>query len=149
MADCEVCGRSNAGIKANIEGSELTVCKLCASLGKVMSPEIPVVRPSLLKKPVRLPEEMQLTPRSDLSELVRKGREKLGITQEQLTMRLKLPGNTIRRIEGGWQPPLDVMKRLEGVTKVSLVEGTGSTQELRKKLEKKALTIGDIAEVRT
>jgi uncharacterized protein (TIGR00270 family) len=149
MTDCEVCGRSGASMQANIEGSELTVCKLCASLGKVISPEIPVVRPSLLKKPVRLPEEMQLTTRSDLSELVRKGREKLGLTQEQLTTKFKLPSNTIRRIEGGWQPPLDLMKRLEGVTKVSLVEGTGSTQELRKKLEKKALTIGDVVDVRT
>jgi uncharacterized protein (TIGR00270 family) len=148
MADCEVCGRSNAGIRTSIEGSELTVCKLCASLGKVISPEIPVVRPSLLKKPVRMPEEMQLTPRADLSELVRKGRDKLGITQEELSRKLKLPSNTIRRVEGGWQPPLDVIKRLEGVTKVSLVEGTGSTQELRKKLEKKALTIGDVVDVR-
>jgi uncharacterized protein (TIGR00270 family) len=149
MTDCEVCGRSNASIRVNIEGSELTVCKLCASLGKVMSPEIPVVRPSLLKKPVRLPEEMQLTPRADFSGLVRKGRDKLGFTQEELSKKLKLPSNTIRRIEGGWQPPLDVLKRLEGVAKVSLVEGTGSTQELRKKLEKKALTIGDVVDVRT
>ena len=126
----------------------LTVCKLCASLGKVVNAERPVVRAALLRKPVRLPQELQLSPRMDLAQMVRGGREKLGLTQEQLGRKLKLPANAIHRIEGGWQPPLDVIKRLEGVTKVSLVQGTGSTMELRKRLEKQALTIGDVVDVR-
>ena len=147
MADCEICGRSGAGTEIRVEGSRLTVCRLCSSLGQQMERKS-VILPGAIKRPVRMPDEMKIEPRVDLAQLVRKGREKIGITQEQLTVRLSLPSNTIRRIESGWVPPLDVLNRLQTVTKVPLVEGTGSTIELRKKLEKKALTIGDMAELK-
>lgn len=146
MADCEICGRSNADTEALVEGSRLKVCRLCASLGQQFEQK-PVVRPSMIKH-VKMPEELKVEPRTDLAQLIRKGREKLGLTQEQLTLRLKLPGNTIRRVESGWTPSLDVLKRLETVTHISLVEGTGSSTELRKKLEKKMMTVGDVVDIR-
>jgi len=147
MSDCEICGRSGAGTEVMVEGSKLVVCRLCASLGQSLQRE-PAVRPSAIRKPTRLPDELKLELREDLAQLIRKGREKLGLTQEQLTLRLSMPNNTIRRVEGGWTPPMDILKRLETVTRVSLMEGTGSTTELRKKLEKKMLTVGDIVDLK-
>lgn len=148
MSDCEICGRSGANNEAVVEGSKLKVCKLCASLGQAVTSNVQPTRPAMLRKPVFMPEELKVEPREDIGSIVRKGREKLGLTQGQLTERLKLPGNMIKRIENGWTPPLDVLERLETITRVSLLEGTGSSIELRKKLEKKMTTIGDIAELK-
>lgn len=145
--DCEICGRSRADAEVLVEGSRLKVCKLCSSLGQQME-RMPVARPASIGRPIRMPDELNMETREDISNLVKKGREKLGLTQGQLTERLRLPSNTIKRIESGWVPPTDTIKRLETVTRVSLAEGTGSTIELRKKLEKKALTVGDIAELK-
>jgi len=148
MSDCEICGRSNADAEAVIEGSKLKVCRLCSSLGHVLASREQAIGPTMIKKPVRMPEELKVEPREDIGKIIRNGREKLGLTQEQLTERLKLPSNTIKRIENGWMPPLDVLNRLETITRISLVEGTGSSIELRKKLEKKMMTIGDVAELK-
>ncbi len=147
MSDCEICGRSGAGMEVIVEGSRLVVCGLCASLGQKLERR-PVATPGAVRKVVRLPEELNLELKDDLSGLVRKGREKLGLTQEQLDLKLRLPSNTVRRVESGWNPSLEVLKRLETVTRVSLVEGTGSTFELRKKLEKRMMTVGDIVELK-
>jgi len=153
MADCEVCGRSNAQHRAEIEGSVMTVCELCASLGKLLDPQSKERGPGMLSQqlPSRMPKlgqsvrSSEAMPREDMANVVKQGREKLGLTQQELSRRLQLKDNTIRRVEGGWQPPSDTVRRLEGFLKMSLTEGGIDSFEMRRKIEKKMMTLGDVA----
>lgn len=137
--DCEVCGARQARRKAKIEGIVLTVCDKCAGLGK----EVPAIKKVKAKGPARLPEEMEQALVHDFAAAIRKRREAAGLTQEKFAARLGLNPNIIRRIEGGWEPPLAVARKIEKQLKLRLIEHAppgGNTGRPKGK----GLTIGDI-----
>lgn len=143
---CDICGAKIAVRKARIEGAVVTVCDKCVTLGE----EIPIeaihkLAERILPK-LSMPPELELHMRTDSGEVVRKEREKRGLTQEQLAEKLGMKVNVVRRVEEGWQPLLIVVRKFEKTLGVSLLE-TAPAADLKTKIEKKQLTIGDVAEV--
>lgn len=59
----------------------------------------------------------------DLGQVVRREREKLGLSQAELAALVKTKETIIKKIEHGeFNPPLDLVKRLEKVLKTSLLQ---------------------------
>ncbi|MEM7820341.1 MAG: helix-turn-helix domain-containing protein, partial [Candidatus Aenigmatarchaeota archaeon] len=95
-----------------------------------------------------LPAELELVMRPDAGEIIKRERERRGLTQAQLAEKILEKLSVIKRAEEGWQPPLSVVRKLEKVLGVSLLE-TSVSGNLKKKIDRKQLTIGDVAEVST
>ena len=75
--DCELCGRSNAAAKAEVEGTLLTVCDSCARLGRRVQ-EYEITR----EKKLRDINASSIDPKFPL--LIKTARTKLGISLEEL-----------------------------------------------------------------
>lgn len=138
--NCEVCGK-RASTKAKIEGIVLDVCEACASHGQVISLPVPVV-----KKEIRRMPEFEYTIVDDFASIIKKNREKMHLTQEQLALKIGESSSLIKKIESGWEPPMNTIKKLERFFSVNLTTPT-DTSNYKTKPDKKALTIGDMIEV--
>lgn len=88
----------------------------------------------------------------DYAERVRRARERLGLTQKELAVKVKVGENVIKRIEAGTLvPPIDLAMRLERVLGVKLLEPVVEEEEEPLASGRKSefyLTLGDIAELR-
>ncbi len=87
----------------------------------------------------------------DYAERVRRARERLGLSQKELALKVRVGEKVIKRIEAGTLvPPIDLARRLERVLGVKLLEPV--VDELEEEIEgdrdKFYLTLGDIAELR-
>jgi uncharacterized protein (TIGR00270 family) len=141
MIECELCGRRGTTTKAKVEGSVINVCGDCVGFGR----EIPTVkiRP---KRPSPKLKGMEDEIVEDLKEIVKAERFNLKLTQKEMAVEIGERTSVIKRIESGWKPPLKVLKKLERLFSVKLMEKVSDTG-VKKKKGKKELTIGDIIEV--
>ncbi|MCD6477560.1 MAG: TIGR00270 family protein [Candidatus Aenigmarchaeota archaeon] len=143
MTDCEICGRK-ATKKAIIDGVLLDVCDECAKLGEVVN-ETVQIKPK--KRKVEISDNSKyIDPRCP--QIVKREREKLGLTRKELAEKLKERESVIARIERGeLTPTMDLAKKLERFFGVKLImEYTEESFSGRQ--EGDTLTIGDIAEVK-
>lgn len=89
----------------------------------------------------------------DYAQRVRRAREKLGLTQKELAIRVKVGEKVIKRIEAGTLvPSIELARRLERVLGVKLLEPVAELEEEPEtgggREDKFYLTLGDIAELR-
>jgi len=100
----------------------------------------------------RLAERYEVVP--DYAERVRRARERLGMSQEELAIRVKEKVNVIKRIEAGTLvPPVDLARRLEKVLGIKLLEPVVEEEPVaggggRRRRDEFELTLGDIVEIR-
>ncbi len=145
-----------------MEGATLIVCQQCSSLGKEL-PGFPERKPrsarsgpvpSHTRTPIEsLPkavEESDLV--EDYPEIVKEGREKLGLSQMDLAFKAKEKVTVIQKIElGKILPTMRLTKELEHLLRVKLLaprsELEVSTVPVRQ-AGPRELTLGDIALVR-
>jgi len=139
--ECEICG-ARASRKSKIEGVVMDVCERCAELGE----EIKLPRAQAPPK-VKLPNELEIVIKSDLGNIIKKEREKKGLTQEQLAKKLMLRTSVLARIEGGWEPPLAIVESLEKFFKIKLKEKV-ETKKSKASAGVGSVTIGDIVEIK-
>ncbi len=144
---CEICGKKEGEMMdAIVEGAMLKVCSSCGKSGKV----IPI-----LKQPVVKEEKMMETKEdvevivNDYSELVKKAREKKGLTQEELAKDIGEKESTVHHLESGNMKPnfklankLKVYLGVELVEKVERIDVKKSTKDIDFKDEN--ITIGDL-----
>ena len=122
---CEVCGNQivTASSRVEIDGAILRVCQSCAKRGR------PMMNPVRRARPVG----PRLTTRGGLSEpelevdpeyysIVRRAREKLGITQEALGRAINVKTSVISHVETGKiKPDLILARTLAHYLKVQLL----------------------------
>ncbi|HEV2120697.1 MAG TPA: multiprotein bridging factor aMBF1 [Candidatus Bathyarchaeia archaeon] len=161
---CEVCGNEIVGRPARslVEGATLIVCQQCSSLGKEL-PGFPERKrgtarlgpvPSHTRTPLEsLPkaiEESDLV--EDYPEIVKEGREKLGLSQTDLAFKAKEKLTVIQKIElGKIVPTMRLTKELEHILRVKLLAPRGELEVSTvpvKQAGPRELTLGDIALVR-
>jgi len=126
---CELCGKeTNVLYRTIIEGYEYLVCKECSKLGRTIS-----------KYVAEKPREKTLYERyasmrrdemeedllvEDFGERIRKAREQLGMTREELAKKVGIKVNLLAKIENSEIIPEDrVRKRIEKVLKIKLTYG--------------------------
>lgn len=142
---CELCGSSGQLKRAIIESVDMTVCSNCASYGKELkappSARIPVRTPVQRVKP-------ELAIVENYAQLIRKGREAMGLTQKEFASQLAEKESMLQYVESGHQEPdLKLARKLEHKLNIMLIEeveagtvpGTTKTE---------ALTFGDLIKVR-
>ncbi|MBS3122666.1 TIGR00270 family protein [Candidatus Woesearchaeota archaeon] len=153
---CEMCGKEGELVKADIEGAELIVCRACAKFGKIIS----IVRPPLSKqekkardentesKPVdKLKREIIQLINDDYPQLIKNAREKMGLKQQELALKIAEKESLIHNIESGkFLPSIVLARKFERFLKIKLIEQHEETEEdSRGKASKQtALTIGDM-----
>lgn len=140
MAECELCG-SRATKRAKVEGSILDVCDDCVKFGEEIH-MIDIKKAS--RETPRIESEDVLV--SDFHKIIRKSRENRKLTQVELAKKLKEKVSVIKRIEDGWEPPVNLIEKIEKYFKIKLREKLEDNVQ-NKKAESKKLTIGDIVEV--
>lgn len=128
---CEICGSDIVGRPARslVEGATLIVCQKCSSLGTRL-PGFPnqTVRPRQVQSHTHAPIERlpKAVEESDLVEeysvIVKEGREKLGLTQQDLAFKAKEKLTVIQKIEiGKMLPTMRLSKELEHILRVKLL----------------------------
>jgi putative transcription factor len=146
-----------------IEGARLTVCTQCAKHGEIVYDE-PKPAPAFAK-PKRTPimlkvQSKQKAPTVDTSlELaedfgakIRKAREQLGLSHDELGKRLNEKVSLLRKIETGRMAPNDKLAAaLEHLLKVKLVVLAKEVKVPEAKIPKKTpreMTLGDLIQIK-
>jgi len=140
MVDCEVCGSKDATRKAKIEGVILRVCDRCVKLGE----EIPVLKIEKKKKILSEIEPYVLV--KDFNIIIRNERQKRNLTQEEFAKKMNEKLSVIKRIEDGWQPPENILHKIERFLNIKLLQNKTEIK-ISQKTGNKNITIGDIVEV--
>ena len=159
---CEICGREIVGKpgRSLVEGATLIVCQQCSKLGTALPgfPEKQVHRPTVAPlhthAPIeRLPKAIE---ESDLleeySSIIKTGREKLGLSQQDLAFKAKEKLTVIQKIEiGKMLPTMRLTKELEHILRVRLLAPRDEIEipaPPRKATPMPAMTLGDVALVK-
>ncbi|MEM1927697.1 MAG: multiprotein bridging factor aMBF1 [Acidilobaceae archaeon] len=152
---CEICGKSvEKTVRARVDEAELRICPACLErLGR----RAVVVREEKRETPPRQLTRQTSRARSveslDLVEgygdLVRRAREKRGLTVEALAQRLRVSAEVVRRIESEkYKPPIDLAKRIERVLGVKILVATEEEPLLEEKPYSRGATLGEVVVVR-
>ena len=158
---CEVCGRKihSDPIRAIIEGAKLTVCIECSKHGKIImheeedlavktskKPQAPV---SMLQKKRTIVAKVELTQEiiEGYDSKIRVAREKLGLSVEDLGLKISEKASVLRHIENRKMPPNNLLAfKLERTLKIKLlvpISEEKPTQEIPKAANQE-LTLGDL-----
>jgi putative transcription factor len=166
---CEVCGRKihSDPIRAVIEGAKLTVCVECSKHGKVIydeptAPKTPLaaaIAASKAKKPVSMMQKKkQLVAKVEITQelvegyptKIRVAREKLGLSHEDLGLKISERASVLKHIELGKMEPNNLLSnKLERTLKIKLLvpieeEKPGDSPKAIAKDQE--MTLGDLIE---
>lgn len=126
MSYCELCGRQTSEKKKVIvDGTIFNVCVACSKHGKpytqgqtiskkkkVITPPSAVAAKPQKKKTIGFSDETMLTP--NFAELIREARMKMGLTHEQLGMKMNEKAQMLKKFETGTLKPDELLaKKLE------------------------------------
>ncbi len=155
---CEICGAEISGLpqKIVIDRSTMEVCKSCARFGKpedkwtpVPRKMVPVERAFTVKRPRprdHFKDLVELVP--EFGRKIREAREALGMSPEELGMRIKEKATLLKKIEREDISPEDeVRKKLERELKIKLTD-QASEDRVKSGGAGRGLTLGDIASIK-
>jgi putative transcription factor len=124
MSYCELCGRQAAEKKKVIvDGTVFNVCIACSKHGKPYVPaqvpssssakkKKPVAKIQQQKKIITMVDETMIDP--DFARLIREARMKMGLTHEQLGMKMSEKAQILKKFETGALKPDELFaKKLE------------------------------------
>lgn len=135
MPSCEMCGKEFPSLRrATIEGTTMSVCGGCVKFGVEQAGARTEVtnrsqttqaleRRATRAKTRDIYDSMQEELVEDYGELIRRGRERKGMTIEQLGERLKERASNLANAEKGqYHPPDGLIKKLERELGIKLTE---------------------------
>ena len=144
---CEMCGKQDFLMRALVEGVEMSVCKGCASFGRILqAPRMPMKSQGSLYS---RPKEPQVVEESveEYAMKIKQAREKRNLNQEEFAKMVNEHASLLKNIEAGKQrPTFDLAKKLEKMLNIVLIEKSTTEDEPKeeKRSPKGPLTIGDI-----
>ena len=134
MSYCELCGHQTFEKKmVVVDGTVFNVCTACSKRGKpYMMPQVSVKkRKPLTTKPqkkIGLADETILTP--NFANLIREARMKMGLTHEQLGMKMNEKAQILKKFETGSLKPDEIFARkLERYLGIKLYISANSDEE--------------------
>jgi putative transcription factor len=150
MTLCDMCGAETKLVVALVEGTELNVCDNCSKFGKVLR---------VFKEPVSVESGHKRSP--DLEEdegeeiiekivdgygkLMREGREKLNLNQEEFAKKINEKASLIHGIESEHhEPSMKVAEKIEKFLHVKLVIKEVLEKKKFVSSDSKSVTIGDL-----
>lgn len=155
---CELCGGDAPFLKDTvIEGTRLMVCPSCSRMGTAHREEPKEVPSSIMEE--RLQRRVQRSGHRDIyrdqdealaedyPERIFRARERMGLTREEMGLRINEKSNIIGKLENGTLRPDDTLrKKLEKFLNISLRE---KVQEgiMTGRGRSKGLTLGDLIRI--
>ena len=134
MSYCELCGHQTFEKKMVIvDGTVFNVCVPCSKRGKPYVPaQIAVKKKKPLavkpQKKIELADETILTP--NFAKLIREARMKMGLTHEQLGMKMNEKAQLLKKFETGSLKPDEIFaKKLERYLGIKLYVSANSDEE--------------------
>lgn len=145
--DCEVCGRSDAGIMAVVEGVQMRICDKCAKYASRIVYREPAEAEAGVKDAMKPPvKELEVV--EDFAQRIKAARERKGLTRKEFAAMINEKESYLRRIEDGDLTPDDVLLRKIG--KALGIELLVETHVEAPKVERRkaaSVTLGDIVEL--
>lgn len=152
--NCDLCGKADESLyKALIEDVELNACSKCSKFGKVLG-QIKKPITSKIKQPKKqittLPEEEKIELLvENYSEIIKKRREALHLTQKEFAKKINEKESIIHKIEiGSLVPPLELARKLEKFLGIKLIEKYEERHESAKKQRPEGFTLGDFIKLK-
>jgi putative transcription factor len=135
MSYCELCGRQTLEKRmVVVDGTVFNVCVACSKHGKsYVPPQVATKKkkPPLAPKPqkkIGLADETILTP--NFARRIREARMKMGLTHEQLGMKMNEKAQLLKKFETGTLKPDEVLaKKLERYLGIKLYVTADSDEE--------------------
>ena len=134
MPYCELCGNQTFEKKmVVVDGRIFNVCSACSKRGKPYTPPqitIKKKKPFAVKpqNKIELADETILTP--NFARLIREARMKMGLTHEQLGMKMNEKAQLLKKFETGSLKPDEIFaKKLERYLGIKLYVNTNSDEE--------------------
>ncbi len=165
MATCEMCGREIYGrpIVIQIEGAELSVCPSCSKHGKKMVKSNPNPATSNVRASIRntspqsrtapsrvyrnVGDDKQLVP--DYNERIRLQRQKMKLSQKDVSMQTKISVSELQSIETGKMRPSDnLIERLEKFFNIKITEEIVAVGKKDQQKGPAFQTLGDIVVIK-
>jgi len=148
MPSCDICGKEGYLVSALIEGTVLNVCEGCAIHGKILKRPSSAINSQSQKKE-KFVEEKTIDFVSGYGSIIRREREKLGLTQKDFAMKINEKESTIQKIENEKiKPTIDFAKKFERIFGIKIIEEVKEEEIKReKKKEKNFFTLGDFIKV--
>ena len=125
MSFCELCGRQTPEkLKVIVDGTVFNVCAACSKHGKpYVAPQFAAKKkkPAQARQGSRISMSDQTMLTSEFPRLIREARMKMGLTHEQMAMRMNEKVQQLRKFETGALKPDELMaKKLERFLGVKL-----------------------------
>ena len=154
--NCEMCGKDAPLFKTEIEGTYLDVCKDCARFGRIVKQieePMPVRKDKIQSqrtRPIAVPrKEIMESVVENYAELIKNAREKLGLQQNELAVKIAEKDSVLHNIETGrYEPNIALAKKLQRYLHVKLVEETEITNEKVAGSKTEELTLGDVIKIK-
>ncbi|MBU0459647.1 MAG: TIGR00270 family protein [Nanoarchaeota archaeon] len=149
MPLCEMCGKDERLVLAEIEGGELNVCSNCVKYGTVKKKvELKQFRSGFQQRPT--PDRPQYKIVSNYAVLIRGSREKKGMKQEEFAKFLNERESIVSKWEQGHLiPRIDVARRIGKILGINLVELETEGEKVEvKKGKSNEFTLGDFVKMR-
>ena len=149
MPSCDMCGAQGKLFRVLVEETEMHVCQQCSKFGKILANPVTFVKKKVVvEKPAR-PEPVEMIVEG-YGEMIRKRRGELGLTQEELAMKIAERESIIQKIEAGQiEPPISLARKLEKFLSITLVEKyEDKGGALSTKSKSAEFTIGDVVKIK-
>lgn len=148
MPSCDMCGKDyDELVDAIVEGSMMKVCLDCSKHGSVIPIQQEIVEKKIERKK-DLEEESYVDVITDeYPNIIKKAREKKGLTQEDLAKSIAEKESVIHQLESGnLKPSMKLAKKLSVFLDVDLVETVKQDRKKEKDInfKDKTLTVGDL-----
>lgn len=145
---CEMCGTDTYLVKATIEGTTLNVCEKCAKFGIVI-PGSNITQQE--KKEIKIKVEPQVIYEivNNYAIIIKDAREKSGLKQEELALKLSEKVSEIHNIESGrLKPPFKVAVKIEKFFGIKLIEQVIEQSSNKINFKENGITIGDLIKLK-
>lgn len=141
---CDMCGNQGKMYKAEVEGAILALCENCSKFGKVLGRiNQHQVEKARQKRAEEKPEVMDIII-DGYAERIRKGRESMGLTQQDFAKKVNEKESLIHQLESGrFHPDIGLAKKLQKVLGIKLVEEYEEKHEALQHAKSEGFTLGD------
>ena len=147
MNSCEMCGKLDELVTADVEGVEMKICSGCSTYGSVKK----TVSNHVFRPQRRINDkEPQVKIISNYASLLKSSREKKGLSQEEFALFLQEKVSAVATWEQGRiQPSLDVARKVGKLLNLSLIKAeTAEAFESKKDKRSDVVTLGDFIKKR-
>jgi putative transcription factor len=147
MSVCEMCGKEEKLITAEVESVEMQLCPNCSKYGKIKK-KVTFSQGFRSQKSSNQGPELRIV--ANYSSLLRKARESKGMTQQDFAKMLNEKESVIVKWEqGSLKPRIGMAKRIGRIIKINLLEkDIPGEVDLEKTKATGEFTLGDFVKVR-